>query len=183
MKRKNLPAWQQVLLVALNNVPKAKNGRDAWNKLNDGEKAAVTDFLAEHCGEEAQAKLEETCGKIKHGRGWKTTLGLLIVLAILAVFVGAMLWLDKYVEGVHRYLWVVVCLRHMIRAWNGDRQGNMQIIWWERVNTQHGTSIALRDMHRTLELSSEVLRNKKDLIFWAILMILWIAMIVLDIFW
>ena len=48
MKRKNLPAWQQVLLVVLESVPKAKNGQDAWDKLNDGEKAAVMDFLTEH---------------------------------------------------------------------------------------------------------------------------------------
>ena len=48
MAKKTVPAWQQVLLVALNNVPGAKNGRDAREKLNDGEKAAVMDFLTEH---------------------------------------------------------------------------------------------------------------------------------------
>ena len=48
MAKRMVPAWQQVLLVALNNVRKAKNGRDAWDKLNDGEKAAVMDFLTEH---------------------------------------------------------------------------------------------------------------------------------------
>ena len=59
--KKSLPGWQQVLRVALENVPKAKNGQDAWNGLNADEKTAVMAFLAEHCGEDrAQSALEET---------------------------------------------------------------------------------------------------------------------------
>ena len=44
MKRKRLPAWQQVLLVVLGNVPGAKGGHDAWEQLNGEEKAAVMEF-------------------------------------------------------------------------------------------------------------------------------------------
>ena len=183
MSRKSLPAWQQVVLTALENVPKAKNGRDAWEKLIPEEQAAVMDFLTEHCGEDkAQSALEESCAMVKHGRGWKMTWGICWAVLIMAVSVGVALWLNKYVEGVHRYLWVVLCLHHTIRAWVGDRQGAMLIIWREHISTQNGTAIALQDMHRTLGLPSEVLRNKKDLIFWAILLILWIGLIVWDIF-
>lgn len=179
MAKKSLPAWQQVL----RNVPEAKNGRDAWEKLNEEEQSAVMDFLTEHCGEDkAQSALEESCAMVKHGRGWQTTWGICWALLIMAIYVGVALWLDKYVDDVHRYLWVVVCLHHTIRAWKGNPQGTMQIIWREHVNTHYGTAIALQDMHRTLGQPSEVLRNKKDLIFWAILMILWIALIVWDIF-
>lgn len=61
MKWKRLPAWQQVLQVAMGNVSGAKGGHDAWEQLNGEEKAAVMDFLAEYCGENASSALADTC--------------------------------------------------------------------------------------------------------------------------
>ena len=61
MKRKNLPAWQQVVQVALNGMCGVKNGHEAWDKLKDEERAAVMDFLAEYCGENASSALADTC--------------------------------------------------------------------------------------------------------------------------
>ena len=62
MKRKHLPAWQQVLLVVLNGTFSAKNGNEAWGKLKDEEKAAVTDFLTEHCGHLRHRQTEQAIG-------------------------------------------------------------------------------------------------------------------------
>jgi len=179
MKRKNLPAWQQVLLVALESVPKAKDGRDAWDKLNEEEKAAVMDFLAEHCGEDkAQDALEETCGKVKHGRGWQTTWGVLIGFGILAVICAALVWLGEQNNMFFAYLWIVMSLIHMIQAWNGDRHGRMQTIWLEHVDSLYGTTLALQDMYRTTDMPKELLRRKADLIFWGISTFVWIGLTV-----
>ena len=172
MAKRMVPAWQQVLLVVLNNVPKAKNGRDAWDKLNDGEKVAVMDFLTEHCGDEAQAKLDKTCGKVKHGKGWRTTVGLLIVLAILAV----VLWLEKYVEGDHRYLWIVLCPLNMYTAWQGNPVGKAQQIWEERAETDQGTALALKVMYQIYTAPRKARMNKVMFGFWLVMWLLWIGL-------
>lgn len=177
MAKKTVPAWQQVLLVALNNVPGAKNGRDAWEKLNDGEKAAVMDYLTEHCGEEAQVKLDEVCGKVKHGKGWRTTVSLLIVLAMLAVVLWAMLWLEKYVEGVHRYLWIVLCPLNMLMAWQGDPAGKAQQIWKERAETDKGTVLALKEMYRVYTAPRKERMNKVMFGLWLVMWLLWIGLV------
>ena len=177
MAKKTVPAWQQVLLVALNNVPGAKNGRDAWDKLNDGEKAAVMDFLTEHCGDEAQAKLEETCGQVKQGKGWRTTVGLLIVLAILAVALWAMLWLEKYVEDVHQYLWLVLCPLNMYTAWQGNLAGKAQQIWKERAETDQGTVLALKVMYQIYTAPRKERMNKVMFGLWLVMWLLWIGLV------
>ena len=178
MSRKSLPAWQQVLMTALENVPKAKNGRDAWEKLNEAEKAAVMDFLTEHCGEDkAQSALEETCAMIKHGRGWRTTVGLLIVLAILAVTLWAMLWLDKYVEGVYRYLWLVLCPLNMHTAWQGNPAGKAQQSWTKRIETNKGTALALKEMYQVYTAPRKERMNKGMFGFWLVMWLLWIGLV------
>ena len=175
MAKKTVPAWQQVLLVALNNVPGAKNGRDAWNRLNDGEKAAVMDFLTEHCGDEAQAKLDETCGQVKQGKGWRTTVSLLIVLAMLAVALWAMLWLEKYVEDVHRYLWIVLCPLNMLTAWQGNPAGEAQQVWKERAETDKGTALALKGMYQIYTTPRKERMNKVMFGVWLVMWLLWIG--------
>lgn len=166
-----------MLRVALESVPDAGNGRDAWEKLNDGEKAAVMDFLTEYCGDEAQAKLDEVCGKVKHGKGWRTTVSLLIILAILAVVVGAMLWLEKYVEDVHQYLWIVLCPLNMYTAWQGNPAGKARQIWEEHTQTGKGTALALEEMYQVYTAPRKERMNKVLFGFWLVSWLLWIGLV------
>lgn len=66
--KKSLPAWQQVVLIVLNGIFSVRNGREAWDKLSDGEKAAMADFLTEHCGADASSAMEETCAIARPSR-------------------------------------------------------------------------------------------------------------------
>ena len=88
MERKNTPAWQQVVLTVLNSMHRVKNGHDAWDKLKDEEKAAVMAFLTEHCGEKAEAALEDTCAQ---ARPSKLSEGLGNFLALVGLWRSALL--------------------------------------------------------------------------------------------
>ena len=98
MKRKRLPAWQQVLLVVLNGMCGVKNGHEAWDKLKDEERAAVMDFLAEYCGENASSALADTCAIAKPSRlseGLGNFLGFVGAVAIWLVVKRASDWLSS----------------------------------------------------------------------------------------
>lgn len=82
MAKKNPPAWQQVVQIALDNVRHRGDGYDAWSKLNEEEQAAVRSFLTEHCGEDADAALEETCRQIKNPK-WCTYFWVIFSFVIL----------------------------------------------------------------------------------------------------
>ncbi|MBQ2928688.1 MAG: hypothetical protein IJD99_00570 [Clostridia bacterium] len=145
MRRKNLPAWQQVVLAALENVPKAKDGHDAWDGLNPEEQAGVMDFLNAHCGEEAQAKLEESCGMVKsQAWRWGEVIAYLLMLAVvMAGFVYVEMRLDKNHSMI---FWTFYSLNRVIDDVAGARRTAMREIWNQREQTQEGVSIALENM-------------------------------------
>ena len=145
MSRKSLPAWQQVLLTALENVPKAKNGRDAWEKLNEAEKAAVMDFLTEHCGEDAQEKLEESYGMVK-SPAWRWG-EVIAALLMLAVVIAGCLYVENRLDKNHSMLfWTFYSLNRVIDDIAGARRTAMREAWTQHEQTQEGVSIALANM-------------------------------------
>ena len=149
MKRKNLPAWQQVLLVALRNVPEAENGHDAWAKLNEEEKSAVNDYLIEHCGDEAQAKLEETCSIAKfEGSEWR---GVTVWLLIMAVVIAGCVYVDKCLDkNASMIFWTFYSLNRIIDDITGARRSKMEEVWKHREQTQTGVSAALEKMEEVV---------------------------------
>ena len=180
MARK-LPAWQQVLLVALNNVPGAKNGRDAWDKLNDGEKAAVMDFLTEHCGDEAQAKLEETTAMIGSGKRYAWLWVLLVMLVITALLIGGYWVLEQRVGDLKGWVIILLCVSRLEQAWNVSPVQRMAEIWGERTSTHAGTASALKEMHQTFCLPKKELRSKAAMVLWAALLVICVIVTVVEI--
>lgn len=174
MPKKNLPAWQQVVLTALNNVPKAADGHDAWQKLNAEEQAAVMGFLGEHCGhdpEKAQAMLEETAGMVKaRKRGaWIWVLILLLIITATAVWV---YWeLEKHLGDLSDYIMMLLCLSRLEQAWNVTPTLRMVRVWTERTENRSGTASALKEMERLLSLPKKELRSKAALISWSVLLV------------
>lgn len=169
MAKKALPAWQQVLLTALNNVPKAKDGHNAWQKLNENEQAAVMSYLGEHCGhdpEQAQAMLDETAGMVKaHKRGaW--LLVVLVVLIITAAAIWAYWALEKHFGDLNGYAIILLCLSRLVQEWNVTPTPRMVQAWSEHLANRDGTASALKEMERLLSLPKKELRSKAELIFY-----------------
>ena len=178
MPRKNLPAWQQVVLVALRSVPEHDNGTDAWQKLNTGEQAAIMDYLMTHCGDDAQAKLEETCAKIKHPQWWIVFWTILGILVFAAGFMFLMIGLEEALAlEVSDYLWLVLCPLNMLSAWQGNSPGRAQQVWKKRAETYEGTTHALNEMHRLYTLPRALRMNKGFFIFWLVMWLIWIGLV------
>ncbi len=167
--RKKLPGWQQVLLVVLNNVPKAKNGKDAWDKLNDGDKAAVMGFLTEHCGNGAEAALEETFPLARPHRLPRWLKRLLVVALYLALR-----YLLKVDPEVVKYGVIVflggVSVLSMIRD---DRSARLEEIWRGRAEYRDGLGRALELMHNVTQLSWWE-ENRMWLLWFVVLMVLFV---------
>ena len=145
MARKNLPAWQQVVLTALNNVPKAEDGHDAWQKLNAEEQSAVMGFLNAHCGEETQTKLEESCGMVK-SQAWRWG-EVIAYLLMLAVVMAGCVYIEMRLDKNHSMVfWTFYSLNRVIDDIAGARRTAMREIWNQREQTQWGVSIALENM-------------------------------------
>ena len=169
--KKSLPGWQQVLLVVLNNVPKAKNGQDAWNGLNADEKTAVMAFLAEHCGEDrAQSALEETIPLARpHSvpRWLKCLFALALYLAL-----DCLLTLLKVGPEVVKYgviaLLIGVAVMSMIRD---DRSARLEEIWRERTDYLPGIRRVLELMHNVTQLAWWE-ENRMRLLWFVVLMVL-----------
>ena len=174
MSRKNLPAWQQVVQIALNNVPERDNGRDAWEKLNEEERSAVMDFLTEHCGEEAPAKLEETCGKIKHPQWWVWFWVIFSMAALFAVGFLLVDWWESWTDMQFApFLWLLVCPLNMHTAWKGNPAGKAQEIWKTHNDTYSGTERALDEMLREYTAPRKARMNKGMFVFWLVMLVLW----------
>ncbi len=179
MAKKTFPAWQQVLLTALNNVPKAKNGHDAWAKLNDEEQAAMMDFLTEHCGENAQAALEESCGKIKREKWWNTLWVGLAVLIFSVLVVAIWYWAEERLgKEITPYVWTALTLLNLSTTLRGEPFSQMIRIWKEHVATQYGTTLALNDMYRHYNLPRRERISKGMFILWLVMLVLWIGLII-----
>lgn len=177
MKRRQLPAWQQVLLVALESVPEHDNGADAWQRLNPQEQAAIMDYLVAHCGDDAQVMLEETCARIKHPTWWIVFWAILGIFVFVAAFVFLMLWLEEQLAiDISDYVWLLLCPLNMLSAWQGNSIGKAQQAWKKHVETYEGTMYALNDMHRLYTLPRAERMNKGLFIFWLGMWLLWIAL-------
>lgn len=179
MAKKTIPAWQQVLLVALESVPEHDNGADAWQRLNPAEQAAIMDYLAAHCGDEAQAKLDETCAKIKHPKWWMMCWVIMSLVALMVIGLLLMTWLEE-VRGarVVPFLWLVLCPLKMYSAWQGDPRGKAQQAWEKQEETYEGTTRALNDMHRLYTLPRAERMDKGYFIFYLVGELVWIGLLI-----
>ena len=174
MKRKNLPAWQQVVLTVIESVPASKDGRDAWAKLNEEEKSAVNDYLIEHCGEEAEAKLEETCAIARPSRLPEWLLLLLGFGACLAIIV---LWerakeLISWPELSQPVTWVLEALLWLwliVSLFPDEHWGRMRQLWDDRADDEAGPAAVLAEMHRVTQMTRWQVLDKGDLWLRAIL--------------
>ena len=173
MKRRQLPAWQQVLLVALESVPKAKNGQDAWDKLNEEEKAAVMDFLAEPGGEDAEARLRETCAIARPSRlpEW-----LQIIFGVgVAV---AVYWLLEHVleritwpDMPQAIVWVVEVLfwaMLIVFLFPDERLARMRQLWSDRAGNEDGPDAVLAEMQRVTQMTRWQALDKEKLVLQSI---------------
>ncbi len=172
MAKEIMPAWQQVLLIALNNVPKAKTGHEAWEKLNAEEQSAVMDFLAEHCGEKAQAALEDACGKIQRPVWWRWLLWGLLWVAVAVAWVALFEWAEKLLDWeLSPVFWALIALTNIHTGLIGSPFGKMQEMWKEHVATHYGTTLALNDMYRHYNLPRRERISKGMVICWAVLLV------------
>lgn len=184
MAKKTYPAWQEVLLLALRCVPKAKDGDNAWSRLNEEEQAGVMVFLGEHCDgdpDRAKAMLEETIALHKR-TGWQAWLGLMLVVMVMVAAVVAYIWL-KESKGfdIHGYIMALLCASNLRREWCALPGYKMTEIWREHVDTCYGTNLALQDMYRHFMLPRKERVNKLALCFWAIALAVYIVLICVDI--
>ena len=175
MAKEILPAWQQVLLVALNGVPHRENGHDAWMKLNEEEQSAVMDFLTEHCGENAQAALEEACGKIKRPKWWTWFWAIFSIVVMLVVGLLLLDWWESLTDvRLTPFLWFgLLCPMNMHTAWKGNPAGAALEIWEKHVDTRYGTTLALNDMYRAYTTPRKERMNKAGFVFWLVMLVLW----------
>lgn len=147
------PAWQQVLLVALQSVPKAKNGRDAWEKLNDEEKAAVMGFLTEYCGaENAQAALAVGWAD-RSPWDYRVWPGLVLMVAWIALVLLMAKCLGPVLNGFRAPAYIAMFLSELILDIRGVRRTRMIRCWNEREATLEGTTKALKDMYESTSMS------------------------------
>ena len=168
MKRKNLPAWQQVVVTVLNSMYSVKNGHEAWNKLTDEEKTAVNDYLAEHCGEEAQAKLEETCAIAKPSRQPEWLLLLLgfgAGLAILVLWKRAKEWIT-WPELPQSAAWAFEALLWgflILTLFPDEHWSRLRQLWHDRADNENGLAAVLAEMHRVTQMTRWQVLDKGNL--------------------
>lgn len=187
MKRKNLPAWQRVLLVVLEDVPGAKGGHDAWEQLNVEEKAAVMDFLAEHCGENASSALADTCAIAKPSRlseGLGNFLGFVGAVAIWFVLKRASDWLSSidWMEPL-QWLWLLLMFGlYALSLFSDDRPSRMLELWRDRENCDGGSKTVLDGMHRVTQMSRWQAMDKGMLVLRFILFSMLLAVCILNLY-
>lgn len=175
MPKKTLPAWQQVLLTALNNVPKAEDGHDAWQKLNEDEQAAVMGYLGEHCGhdpEQAQAMLDETAGMVK-ARSEKWIIAFGVVLAVVVASLALITILEQYFESATRALHVFTWLVFSVSALINAKRDRMVRLWSEHENSAESTRSALESMYQTQTGTVWAVVRKVWLLACLLLLVLW----------
>lgn len=184
MAKKTYPAWQEVLLMALRCVPKARDGHDAWSRLNEEEQAGVMAFLEEHCDQDpdrAKTMLEETLVLYKR-TGWKAWLGLVIGLVLAVICVAGGIWLDEHTEYyLHGHAMALLCALNLRREWCALPGAKMAQIWREHVDTRYGTILALHDMQQHFLLPRKERVNKAAMCFWAIALAVYVVLICIDI--
>ncbi len=179
------PAWQQVLLVVLNSMFGVKNGCEAWDKLKDEEKAAVTDFLAEHCGENASSALAETCAIAKPSRlseslgnflGFVGAVAICFVLKWISDWLSSIDWLEPL-----QWLYVLLMLGLYIMSFFADeRPSRMLELWRDRENCDGGSKSVLDEMYRVMQMSRWQAMDKGMLVLRLILFGILLALCILN---
>lgn len=177
MKNDMLPSWQRVLLTALEHIPWAKDGPDAWARLSAEEQAAVMDFLAEQTGgKDVQCALEDTLARAEVQR---TLLVVVKILLYMAVLLGVGWGLIRQGLPGDLLLWIFIGVSHVILAIMGARRKRMERIWREREKTGYGTQLALRDMRRTLDMPLWDVADRFEIIFYGAFLIVFIVLLCL----
>lgn len=182
---KKIPAWQQVVLIVLNGMYRVKNGQDAWAKLNEEEKAAVTDFLTEHCGEKAQSALEETCAMARPSRlseGLGNFLGFVGAVAIYLIYRQASDWLSS-IEWLEPLQWLCILLLfglYIFSFFADDRPSRMRELWQSREQREGGPKAALDGMYRVTQMSRWQAMDKGMLVLRLILFGVLLAVCILN---
>ena len=184
MVKKSLPAWQQVVLTVLNGMFSVRNGREAWDKLSDGEKAAMTDFLTEHCGADAPSALEETCAIARPSRlseGLGAFLGLVGAVAIYFAFKRISAWLSS-IAWLEPLQWLCILLMwglFILSFFGDDRPSRMRELWQYRENQEGGPKAVLDEMYRVTQMSRWQAMDKGmlvlRLILFGVLLLIWIV--------
>ncbi len=185
--KKKLPGWQQVVLTVLNGMFSVKNGREAWDKLSDEEKAAMAEFLAEHCGEDAPSALEETCAIAKPSRlseGLGAFLGLVGAAAIYFAYKRISAWLSsiEWLEPL-QWLWILLMWGLIILSFFGDdRPSRMQELWRYRENQDGGPKAVLDGMYRVTQMTRWQAMDKGMLVLRIILFGVLLAICILNLY-
>ena len=168
MKRKNLPAWQQVVVTVLNSMYNVKNGYEAWNKLTEEEQTAVNNYLTEYCGDEAQVKLDETCAIAKPSRLPEWLLLLLGFGAGLAIFVlweRAKEWIT-WPELPQSAAWVFEALLWgflILTLFPDEHWSRLRQLWHDRADNENGLAAVLAEMHRVTQMTRWQVLDKGNL--------------------
>ena len=178
MKQRNLPVWQQVLLVVLRDVPEHENGTDAWQRLSPEEQSAVMDYLTLHCGDDAHARLDETCAKIKHSKWWMSFWLTFAAIILIVALIVLNEWMENWID-LHPFLMLPIILRNLRDAWQGNPAAKVQQIWHKHVDTQEGIADALRDMHQAYTVQR---RSTGYFVLWLVLLVLYAFVALADIF-
>lgn len=158
MAKKTYPAWQQVVLTTLNGMFCVKNGHEAWQKLNAEAQAAVMDFLAEHCGENAPSALADICAIAKPSRiseGLGNFLGFVGAVAIFFVLKWVSDWLSSigWPEPL-QWLWILLMFGLCsLSIFADDRTTRMLKLWRDRENCDGGSKAVLDEMYRVMQMS------------------------------
>lgn len=185
MAKKSIPAWQQVLLVVLNGMFSVKNGHEAWDKLKDEEKAAVTDFLAEHCGENAPSALADTCAIAKPSRlseGLGNFLGFVGAVAIYFVWKRASDWLSS-IDWLEPLQWLCILLMfglYILSIFADDRPSRVLELWRNRENYDGSSKVVLDEMYRVTQMSRWQAMDKGMLVLRLILFGVLLAVCILN---
>lgn len=185
MAKKNLPAWQQVVLTALNGMFGVKNGHEAWDKLKDEEKGAVTDFLAEHCGENAPSALADTCAIAKPSRlseGLGNFLGFVGAGAIYFVWKQASDWLSS-IAWLEPLQWLSILLMfglYILSIVADERPSRMWELWRERENCDGGPKAVLDEMYRVMQMTRWQAMDKGMLVLRLVLFGVLLALCILN---
>lgn len=164
------PAWQQVVLHVLRNVPEAKNGHDAWEKLKEEEKSAVMGFLAEHGDMEAHTALEETCARIKRPQWLNVTGAVLIAVAAMAASVTLVLWMRNH-AGVDLKPWFLMLfiVLHLRNAWQGNPANKALQVLHSYMENRENLPGTLEKMYHVYTMPR---KERMDKVFFAIYLVL-----------
>ena len=129
---------------------------------------AINEFLAEHCGEEAQAKLDETCAIAKPSRLPEWLLLLLGFGACVAIFVlweRAKEWIT-WPELPQSAAWVFEALLWgflILTLFPDEHWSRLRQLWHDRADNENGLAAVLAEMHRVTQMTRWQVLDKGNL--------------------